>query len=119
MPPVGTNRWQIGVMYFQGLLNGQPFYTQPGGPGTEVLPTQKNAQQWPEYPIAGLVIQEYNPWWSPGCGHSIKSWKIIKEWDYTTNSDCALVTCEVCSYVQRVVEPYNLILDPILYAIIM
>lgn len=113
------NRWQLGVMYGGGLLDGQPFYTQPGGPSTEVFPTQRNAEPWPEYPIPGLVIQEYSPWWSPGCGHSIKSWSIVKEFDYDNDISCALICCRVCLYVQRVVEPYEEILNPQVYAIIL
>src|SRR5271170_5574259 len=112
------NRWQLGTLYFQGKLNGVDFYTQPGGPFTEVFPTQRNSVQWPEYPIPGLVIQEYSPWWSPGCGHSIKSFKIIREFDYPENSDIALICCEVCSYVQATIEPFEQWLNPIQYAII-
>lgn len=113
-----TNRWQLGVMYYQGNLNGQPFFTQPEGPGTAVSPTQVNGAPWPEYPIAGQVLQEMSPWWIPGCGHSIKTWKLIREYDYETAMSCCLVACEVCSYVQNSVEPYEEILDPIQRAII-
>ena len=113
-----TNRWAIGEMYFLGLLNGQPFYTQAGGPGTAVTPTQRNGEPWLDYPTVGQVINEFMPFWTPGCGHSICTWKLIKEWDYDTNMDCCLVACEVCSYVQSVIEPYDLALNPQQYAII-
>lgn len=114
-----ANRWTVGVMYFEGRSSsGLPFFTQPGGPGTEVFPTQQNAQPWPEYPIPGMIIQEFNPWWAPGCGHAIKMWKIIREYDYDTDSSCALICCDVCSYVQRAVEPYEEILNPVQQAII-
>lgn len=114
-----TNRWALGTMYYQGQMNGTPgFYSQPGGPNTQVFPTQKNAAPWPQYPIPGLVIQEFSPWFAPGCLHSIKFWKIIHEWDYTTDMDCALICCSLCSYVQRVIEPYNQVLNPIQNAII-
>ena len=113
-----TNSWQVGAMYYGGLVDGQPFFTQPGGPGTQVFPTQQNAAPWPDYPIPGLVIQEYSPWWAPGCGHSIKFWKVIREYDYTTSSSVALVTCEICSYVQNTIEPFEDWLDPIGRAII-
>lgn len=113
------NRFAIGVMYYGGAFNGQPgFFTQPSGPGTPVFPTQQNAASWPEYPIPGLVIQEYSPWWSPGCGHSIKTWKVIQEWDYDNDTSVALITCEVCSYCQAVYRPFEAWLDPIQHAIV-
>ncbi len=112
------NRWVIGGLYQLGLLNGQPFYTQPGGIGTQVFPTQANAVPWPEYPVPGLILNEYVPWWAPGCGHSIKYWKIFKEWDYDTNQSCALVCCPACTYVQSVIEPFEEWLNPIQRAII-
>lgn len=116
--PSGTNTWQLGVMYYGGLVNGQPFFTQPGGPLTEVLPSQVNAQPWADYPIPGLILNEYSPWWAPGCGHSIKTWKIIREFDYLNQVSVALVCCEVCSYVQSTIEPFEDWLDPIARAII-
>lgn len=114
-----TNRWTQGTMYFQGILNAQPpFFTQPGGPNTPVFPTQRNAEPWPDYPIPGQVIQEYSPWWAPGCGHSIKSWKVIREYDYTSGQSVALVTCEVCSFIQYAITPFEDWLNPIQRAII-
>lgn len=110
--------WTLGTMYNGGLLNGQPFYTQPDGPYTTVYPHQQNAEPWPDYPIAGQVIQEFNPWFTPSCGHSIKFWKIIKEWDDATQQSAALICCSLCTFIQRAVEPYDEILNPIQYAII-
>lgn len=95
------NRWQVGVMYNQGLLNGVPFFTQPDGPGTAVFPTQQNGP-WADYPIPGLVINEYSPWFAPGCGHAIKMWRIFQEVDYTTDTPVSLICCVICSYCQRV-----------------
>jgi hypothetical protein len=116
--PTGTNTWTLGTMYYGGLVDGQPFFTQALGPFTEVLPTQVNAQPWLDYPIPGLVLNEYSPWWAPGCGHSIKFFKIIREYDYTTQSSVALITCNVCSYIQTVYTPFEAWLDPIEHAII-
>jgi hypothetical protein len=114
---MATNRWQLGVMYNGGLLNGQPFYSQPNGPGTAVIPSQYSGP-FLSYPIPGLTITEYIPWWSPGCGHSIKMWKVIREFDYVTNMSCALITCEICTYCQSVLEPFEEWLQPITHAII-
>lgn len=113
-----SNRWVIGEMYQPGGPNG--FFTQPGGPGTQVFPTQKNAAPWPEWPAAGgMIIQEYSPWWSPQCGHSIKMWRLIQEYDYVENESVMLVCCNVCTLVQGVLRPASLAYDPIQEAIIM
>lgn len=103
------NRWAIGEMYYGGLVGGQVFFTQPGGPGTQVFPTQENGQPWLSWPAAGVIPfnEQAAAWWIPGCLHSIKSIKVIREWDYTTNMSVALLCCEVCSYVQRTMEPFE------------
>lgn len=98
-----TNRYTVGVPYtFQ--LNGADFFTQPGGPGTQVFPTQQNNTPWADYPIPGLTTNEYVPWFAPGCGHAIKHIKIIPEYDYVNDQPVSLVCCEICTYVQ-VVQP--------------
>lgn len=126
------NRWQLGVCFYGGLdftttpysltnagtLNGKAFWTQPGGPNTQVFPTQKNNQPWPDYPIPGMIINEFIPWFSPGCLHSIKFWSIIREYDYDTQQSCALITCSICNYVQNVYEPFEEWLEPITHAIV-
>lgn len=112
------NRWTIGVMYEQGIVSGVPFFTQPDGPGTIVLPTQANAVPWDAYPIQGLILNEYSPWWSPSCGHSIKFWKIFKEWDYDNNESVALVCCSICTFCQSTISPFEEWLNPIERAII-
>lgn len=113
-----ANRWAVGELYYPGGPPGTGYFTQPGGPGTAVFPTQQNGTPWTDWPVVGLVIQEYQPWWAPGCGHSIKEWTVIREWDYETNQSVALVTCRVCSYVQSTVEPFEEWLNPIQYAIL-
>lgn len=102
----------------RGLLNGLPFYTQIGGRFGKVVPHQANAEPWPDYPIPGLILQEFVPWFSPQCGHSIKSYRIIREFDYETNDSVALITCPECSYVQNYLVPFEAWLDPIIHAII-
>jgi hypothetical protein len=114
-----TNQWEIGALYNGGYQNGVAgYWTQPGGVGTQVFPTQQNAQPWVEYPIAGLFINEFIPWWSPPCLHSDKFLQIIREFDYTLNQSCALVCCSLCSFVIYSVSPYEEILNPIERAII-
>lgn len=115
---MATNRWQLGVMYWGGKVNGQPFFTQPGGPGTEVFPTQVKGQQWIDWPVAGMVINEWMPWVTPGCQHSVSWFSIVHEFDYDTNQSAALLLCPICGYCQRAVEPYEEILNPIQYPVI-
>jgi hypothetical protein len=106
-------------MYYGGLVGGQVFFTQPGGPGTQVFPTQKNAVPWTDWPAAGvMVINEYVPYWSPGCLHSIKVIKLIPEWDYVNNVSVMLLCCQVCSYIQRYLTPQEEAYNSIQQAII-
>lgn len=112
------NRWEIGTMYRGGLSSsGLPLFTQPLGPGTAVQPREIQGANWPEFPVTGMQFS-YGPWFSPGCLHVIKFWSLVREWDYDTNMSCCLITCSQCSFVQRVVEPYEEILNPIENAII-
>lgn len=115
---MATNRWQIGALYYPGGPPPTSYFTQPGGIGSKVYPTQKNAEPWPDFPVPGMIINEYVPWWSPNCGHSISEWLIIREYDYDENVDCALICCRVCSYCQAVYRPFSSWLNPIEHAII-
>lgn len=112
------NRWQIGVMYYPQGPPPTTYFTQPGGPNTPTFPTQANAVPWDAYPIPGLILNEYSPWWAPPCGHSLKEWLVIREWDYDTNMSVALVCCRICSYVVSTIEPFEEWLNPIERAII-
>ena len=111
------NRWQLGTMYYGGRLNGNSFYVQPSGPFTAVTPTQRSGP-FLDWPVPGMVITEYIPWWSPGCGHSIKFWSVIREFDYPSNQSCALITCSICNYIENVYMPFEEWLNPIQHAIV-
>ena len=112
-----SNKWQIGVMYYGGRLNGQPFYEQPGGPGTPVFP-HEGVSPWLEWPTVGQIIQTYAPWWAPGCQHSCRYWAIVREYDYIEETSVALICCNHCYYVQGVYRPFEAWLDPIQHAIV-
>lgn len=128
---MAQNRWQLGVMFFGGLdltqepyqltntgtLNGKVFWYQADGPGTKVLPTEY-VGPFTAYPIPGVVMSEYVPWWSPGCGHSCKDFAIVREFDYDTGLSCALICCNHCYYVQNIYEPFEEWLQPITHAIV-
>ncbi len=113
-----ANTWTLGTLYYPQGPPPTTYFTQPGGPFTQVFPTQKNNQPWPEYPIPGLIINEYVPWWTPGCLHSVNYWLVIREFDVYSEQSVALICCPVCSYIQRVIMPYDAWLLPIENAII-
>lgn len=115
---MATNNWQIGAMYGNGYVSGQPFYTQPGGIGTQTFPSQPQAQPWPAWPAAGIMMYNFGGFWLPGCLHWVDFWDIIREFDYGTNSSVALICCPVCKFVQRTIEPFEEWLNPIQQAII-
>jgi hypothetical protein len=115
---VATNDWTPGRMYYPQGPPPTTYYTQPGAPFTTVYPQQKNAQPWPEWPVIGQIIQEFAPYWSPACGHSIKEWLVIREYDYVEETSVALICCRVCSMVQGVYRPFEAWLDPLQHAII-
>ena len=116
-----ANRWTLGVPY-SFLLNGAEFFSQPGGPNTAVFPQEQNGP-WADYPIGGMTINETTQWVGTGCGHFTKEYRIVQEFDYVLGQPCQLLTCTICSYVQRVVYGASQygpgeLYDPILYAVI-
>lgn len=115
---MSQNRYQVGVMYYGGLKNGQPFYTQPGGPGTQVFPAQPNGQPWPDWPAAGEMVYSFGAWWIPFCLHFVDFWDVIREYDYDNSTSVALITCPVCNIVQAVYTPFEAWLNPIEHSII-
>ena len=112
------NSWQVGALYGGGLLNGVPFFTQPGGPFTQVFPALPQWEPWKDWPGSGSMVFSYGPWIGVGCLHSIKRFNIVREFDYNTGQSTAILLCPVCGYCQRNVEPYEEIFDPNLYAVI-
>lgn len=123
MPP--QNDWIVGTMYRGGALNGVPFFTQPGGPETQVFPALPQGAPWPEFPGAATMVFAYGPWIGIGCLHSIHEFNIVQEVDYTQSPPAlvALLTCPVCSYIQRAVPAGSIygptqVYDPFTYAVI-
>lgn len=99
--------FDVGEMYYGGKLNGYPFWSQPGGPGTIVYP------QYPrQYPVQPERPQSFPQtpfvYWSMlqfGCGHWCNCPEMFKVWDPYTELMAALVCCPQCSYIQLIVEP--------------
>jgi len=92
-------------MYYQGSFNGVAnFYTQPGGPGTQVFPANQRNTVWSAWPgAATMTINEVANWVNPGCQHVVKMFTVIQEFDYVLGQPVQLLTCPTCSYVQRAV----------------
>lgn len=107
-------------MYYGGKLNGVDFYTQPSGAFGPVFPATPNGEPFTDWPVIGIVVSAYQPWFSPGCLHAIKQWRMIQEYDYNTNESVELCTCFICSYVQSAhFRPASTWFDePLLYPII-
>lgn len=99
-----SNTWAVGTMYYGGRLNGTVFFQQeePFGPVTPGLP---QGAPFPDWPGAGTLVFSYGPWIGIGCLHPIHEFNIIQEVDYTLDpvQQVALLTCPVCSYIQRAV----------------
>lgn len=98
----------LGTLYHgghaNGLPNGLPVWTQPGGAGTPVSPPAPTLypivpQGYPQAPFCyqGLYVL--------GCGHWINEPELYTEFDSTTGKQAALCCCPVCSYIQLIVEP--------------
>jgi hypothetical protein len=121
---VPQNDWEVGVpLTFK--LNGADFFTQPGGPFTTVYPTLPQGAPFPEYPGAGTLVFSYGPWIGIGCGHFIHEFNIRQAVDYTLDPPqlVALLTCPVCSFVQRAVpgtDEYGptAVYNPLSYAVV-
>jgi hypothetical protein len=110
-------------MYGDGKLNGVPFFTQPGGPGTQVFPALPQGAPFPDWPGAGSMVFSYGPWVMPGCLHPIKQFRVAQDFDYNTNQLVALLLCPCCQYLQRVIYTQSEYgptgaFDPNLYAVI-
>src|SRR5690242_11159438 len=111
-------------MYGNGTYNGVAnYFTQPGGPFTQVFPALPQAQPWPEFPGPSSMVFSYGPWIMPGCLHPIHGFRIIQEFDYDTNQLVSLLTCSCCQYVQRAVEGVDqygptAVYNPLTYAVI-
>lgn len=93
---------QVGTLAYDGLVYGQLYWTQPGGPGTTVFPQQQPAEK-----VAMFVL---------GCGHWVNSFE-VRIMAYQPPSQpldkAAYVLCPLCGFVNRIIYPSSLLYDPI------
>ena len=97
----------IGTLYTPFEPGNLPSYwSQPGGPGTQVFPAQHPGQLSAQYIL--------------GCGHASNILRIWEVYDSDTKQQAALVCCAACGYIQQIIEPYsqfqNYIQNPIVIA---
>lgn len=101
----------IGSLYIPNY-NNTP-WSQPGGVGTTVFPQEKLGVTWEEYPVPGQTWFEGGMLWSFGCGHWADFPVIFKDYDSNTSMSAAVICCPLCSYLNRLIEPYEEISNPL------
>lgn len=95
----------VGGLYITDY-QGTP-WSQPGGIGTQVLPTLGDGPMT-SYPVPGqFLMPSAQAIWHPGCGHGCDEWQIFRDFDSDTDMSVAVVTCPICSYVVQLIEPYE------------
>lgn len=96
---------QLGTLFYDGKVYGQQYYTQPGGPGTNVFPQQQQGEQ--------VAL------WVAGCGHWFNHWDVRENnfnppsFDVNYTELSAFLLCPLCGFVQRIISPYDGIYDNI------
>lgn len=100
--------YQVGMLLFDGIQNGQQIYTQPGGVGTKV---------WPQPPTVNPPPSWHHADWKPAypycyqgllsliCGHWVNCAEIYTVYDPYNQCDAALCCCPVCGLIQLIIEP--------------
>jgi len=95
----------IGTLYipnYHGIA-----WTQPGGPGTTVYPTQGDGP-WLQYPVSGqFLAPSSEALWHPGCGHGIDFFTVLRDFDLINDMSAAVIICGICSYLIQLIEPYE------------
>jgi hypothetical protein len=91
----------VGQLYNGGLVNGLPFWTQPGGIGTQVFPEQP--RQFPlQFEGYYQVPMTYPSLYVAGCLHAFNCYSIYKVYDPVNDIQVALIACPACSYIQQI-----------------
>lgn len=99
---------------FVGTLYENPFngvnWSQPGGPGTPVFPQQQDGP-FLNYPVPGQFFIEATGFFTVGCGHWVDYPRIFRDYDEMLDVSTGLVCCPMCSYIQYLIQPYELVYD--------
>lgn len=100
--------YQVGQLLFNGIVNGQQIYSQPGGIGTPVVPQPpqvnpppnwKNSNWLPAYPFVYIGLLNF------GCGHWTNTTEVYTVDNPDLGERVALCCCPVCGYIQLIVAP--------------
>lgn len=114
-PTTDTCLPMIGGLYIPNWNNIG--WQQPFGLGTTVFPQQNTGSFG--YPVPGITMQEPGQGlWTAGCGHWFDEFQIFRDVNNCTNQSAAIQCCPVCTYVIRTYSPYEIIFDPVQYAIL-
>jgi hypothetical protein len=97
----------IGTLYVKPGVPQPPRYTQPGGQGTPVVPTQPPQPQPVTQPPYVGPPQEHLGRFFPGCGHSIMSYEVV--YVAVGGVPSAALLCPMCGYVQNLYTPASLL----------
>jgi hypothetical protein len=100
--------YQVGMLLFNGVVNGQNIYSQPNGIGTAVVPqppqvnpppSWKNSNWLPAYPYAYISLLTW------GCGHRTNTAETWTVGDPYSGEQAALLCCPTCGYLGYIIEP--------------
>jgi hypothetical protein len=96
-------QFAVGQLYGDGLVNGLPFWTQPGGIGTQVFPAQPS--QFPlQYQGYVQVPMTYPALYQAGCGHRFNCYTVWEVYDPYLQEQMALIACPACGYLQEIMK---------------
>ena len=108
----------VGQLFKGGLVNGLPYWKQPGGVGTKVypqLPTQFPEQNmgYPQTPFSYPAMYYFN------CNHPLNCPEIFQYYDKYLGKQMVAICCPMCSYVQQILtlsDYQNYLITPIVTA---
>jgi hypothetical protein len=109
LPAIGT----LAVANWNGIA-----WSQPGGAGTTVYPQEQVNVPFTAYPVGGQIWAENSGLWVLGCGHWQNAVLILRSYDPVNQVSAALICCALCTFVQRIQEPYESIENPLLFPVI-
>lgn len=114
-----AREYAVGELYNNGLINGLPVYSQPGGPGTQVIPLPPTVfptifQGYYQVPMTYPALYQF------GCGHFLNCPEVFCVFQPSESEQVALICCNQCGYIQQIISPYssfqNYEITPILVA---
>jgi hypothetical protein len=110
---------QLGTLYipnYHGIA-----WSQPGGPFTTVYPQEENAPYNPPQnpiPPGQFFCETGSALWIVGCGHGVDEPHVWRDFNTDTNTSCAVIGCNLCSFVQSILTPYEIFTDVMQYPIL-